>query len=73
MGILIQVIIDNVVQIIAAFIGTIAFSLLFRVPAKQCGVCGIVGAIGWIIYLCFRIKSETLGFFVASIVIVCLA
>ena len=38
-------------QILAAFIGTAAFAILFGVPEKQYGVCGITGAIGWSLYL----------------------
>lgn len=34
----------------AAFIGTIAFSLLFGVPKKYYMYCGFVGAAGWLEY-----------------------
>ena len=37
-------------KLIAAFIGTAAFSVIFMGPYRQCVVCGIVGCIGWGIY-----------------------
>ena len=34
-------------QILAAFIGTIAFSAIFQVPHKYYVHCGIIGGVGW--------------------------
>ena len=39
------------VQTLAAFIGTTAFAVLFGVPRKQYIPSGIVGALGWLLYL----------------------
>ena len=39
------------VQTLAAFIGTTAFAVLFGVPRKQYVPSGIVGALGWLLYL----------------------
>lgn len=39
------------VQFVAAFIGTAAFSILFGVPRKYYFGCGICGLAGWIVYL----------------------
>ena len=39
------------VQGLAAFVGTMAFAVLFGVPRKQYVGTGIVGALGWICYL----------------------
>ena len=39
------------VQIIAAFIGTAAFAVLFGVPRKHYVLCGISGVLGWILYM----------------------
>ena len=64
---------NAVFQIFSAFIGTIAFSIIFRVPMRQCGVCGLVGAIGWCFYLMTHGYSEAFGCFAASLVIVVLA
>ena len=37
-------------QLIAAALGTVAFALLFGVPRKYYLHCGIVGAVGWLVY-----------------------
>ena len=34
----------------SAFLGTIAFSILYSVPYKYLLSCGIIGAAGWIVY-----------------------
>ena len=39
------------VQTLAAFIGTTAFAVLFGVPRKQYVAAGVVGALGWLLYL----------------------
>ena len=39
------------VQIVAAFIGTAAFAVLFGVPRKYYALCGISGVLGWILYM----------------------
>ena len=38
-------------QLIAAFIGTISFSVLFSTPNKYLPQCGLVGVLGWGVYL----------------------
>lgn len=38
-------------QLIAAFIGTISFSVLFSTPNKYLPQCGLIGAMGWGVYL----------------------
>lgn len=40
-------------EILVAGIGTVAFSVLFFVPRKYYGLCGICGAAGWLIYSVF--------------------
>ena len=37
-------------QFLAAFLGTIAFSVLFKVPGRYYLFCGQIGAMGWSIY-----------------------
>ena len=37
-------------EILAAMVGTIAFSLLFGVPRKYCAYCGLIGGAGWGVY-----------------------
>ena len=38
-------------QALAAFVGTAAFAILFGVPRKSYVATGIVGAVGWLLYL----------------------
>lgn len=39
------------VQIVASFIGTAAFAVLFGVPRKYYVLCGVSGVLGWILYM----------------------
>jgi uncharacterized membrane protein YjjB (DUF3815 family) len=39
------------IQLAAAFVGTAAFAVLFGVPRRYYGHCGVCGTIGWIVYL----------------------
>lgn len=39
------------VQLISAFAGTLAFSVLFGVPRKNYIFCGLAGMFGWLLYL----------------------
>lgn len=39
-----------ITSVLAAFIGTIGFSVIFRVPKKYFLYCGICGASGWLVY-----------------------
>lgn len=66
--------IEFVLQGIVACIGTAAFAVLFKVPGRQCGVCGLVGLAGWVIYtLCLPFMSIALASFLAAAVIALLA
>ena len=38
-------------QVLAAFGGTVGFSLLFGVPVRYYPYCGLIGGIGWLVYL----------------------
>lgn len=38
-------------QLITSFIATAAFGILFNVPKKSLFKCGLVGMLGWIIYI----------------------
>lgn len=40
-----------IIQVIAAFMATIFFSIMFNVNKKQLWFCGIVGGCGWAMYL----------------------
>ena len=59
-------------QCLAAFIGTFAFAILFGAPRKQYFTAGIIGAIGWVIYLLltrFCHSGPTVSITVATIII----
>lgn len=63
-------------QIIAAFIGTIAFSLLFDVPKKYYFYCGIAGGAGWSLYYALTLYTDisvALAAFFATILVVLLS
>lgn len=64
-----------IAQIIAAFVGTIAFALIFGVPGKYYFLCGVTGAAGWFLYLLFSQigASATESTFVATVVVVLLS
>ncbi len=53
--------------ILAAFLGTIAFSVLYHIPAKYWLSCGLIGTAGWIIYSYFSpLLGYTFGIFLAT-------
>lgn len=65
---------ESIGQIIAAFLGTVGFSVLFHVPQKQYVMCGVTGAVGWLVYLLVHIRfSVSVSSFCATVVIVFLA
>lgn len=43
--------IDYILQIIAACIGTCAFAIVLHAPRKECFFCALNGAIVWFVYL----------------------
>lgn len=59
-------------EVLAAAVGTIAFSVLFYVPTKYYIFCGICGGTGWIVYSLLiknGISTEEATFFAAVSVI----
>lgn len=61
---------EMIYALIAAFIGTAAFSVIFMVPYRHCAVCGLVGCIGWFIYdMSLQWVSMALASFFAAAVI----
>ena len=60
------------VQALAAFVGTLGFAILFGVPRKQYIPAGIVGVLGWLLYLVlFRVAgfSPAISTMVATVFI----
>ena len=62
-------------ELIAAAIGTVAFSLLFGVPKKYYLSCAFIGFAGWLMYRCMLALSlgTTLSVFIATLLIVFLS
>ena len=59
------------INIICAFVGTVAFSHLFNVPTKHYAYCGLVGTLGYICYCILDLRaSTTFATFVATMVVV---
>ncbi|WP_124068221.1 threonine/serine exporter family protein [Clostridium sp. E02] len=61
-------------EILAAFIGTIAFSLIFGVPSKYYPYCGFIGGFGWLVYmLLLKGLTEPSAALAATIVVILLS
>lgn len=61
-------------EFLAACIGTMAFALLFQVPRKYYGLCGLIGGTGWVCYEIFLLWcSEPIATFFANVVVVFLS
>lgn len=63
-------------EVIAATIGTMAFSLLFSVPRKHYLNCGLIGGAGWFLYaiLCeYCGSSATEATFFATVLVILLS
>lgn len=60
-----------IVQVIAAVIGLVGFSILSGVPKKFLKYCSITGAMGWMVYLISVLltKDEVLSMFFAALVV----
>ena len=61
-----------VCRVLAAAVGTAAFSLLFSVPGKYYWLCGIGGGAGWLVYSLFSLfgaSAEEATFFAALTVV----
>lgn len=62
-----------VAQFIAAFIGTVSFSLIYHVHKRYYPACGMIGGIGWMIYLVSipYISVAEASFFATCVVTFC--
>jgi len=60
-------------QFIAAFLGTVSFSLIFHVNKKYYPACGMIGAVGWLVYLFFDqyIDAAEASFLATCVVALC--
>lgn len=65
-----------IMQVVMAVIGTIAFCVLFGVPAKYYAYCGIVGGAGWLLYMLLTLRagmSVVVATFFSSLLVIALA
>lgn len=58
------------IQIIAAVIATVGFSILFGVPSKYYPYCGVIGGAGWLVYLLTLEHFSTAGASLAATMVV---
>ncbi len=61
-----------IVQFVSSFFATISFCFLFNVAKKHIWLCGLVGAIGWTIYVIlarYLYLSEVFSNFIAAMVV----
>ena len=66
--------IQLILQVLAASAGTVGFSLLFGVPVRYYTYCGLIGGIGWLVYLCVLPgTTATIATFCATVVIILLS
>lgn len=66
---------EMVMQVLMAFIGTVAFSILFSVPSKYYFFCGLTGSAGWGAYLVVNYYFHTpiVATFIASMILTAIA
>lgn len=63
-----------ILQICAAMVGTVAFSLLFGVPRRYYPWCGVIGGAGWAVYVPAAAIWGTAGAsFAATVVVIFLS
>ncbi len=61
-------------ECIAACVGTIAFALLFQVPAIYYRYCGLIGGLGWLCYkLMLPLSSAAIATFFATVLVIFLS
>ena len=64
----------DLLQILAAGIGTVAFGALFGVPSKYYPYCGLIGAAGWAVYVFLWMRtgfwSEAVVVFLATVLVI---
>lgn len=67
--------INGLFQILAGFLGTISFAILFEVPRCYYVHCGVIGACGWFIYLFIMhfFVAPVAATFIASLVLIYLS
>ncbi|MDD3174019.1 MAG: threonine/serine exporter family protein [Herbinix sp.] len=64
-----------ILQLFSAFLGTIAFSILFNVRTRYFISCGITGTFGWFVYLlAYHLSSgKMISNFLAAVIVISLS
>ena len=65
-----------IVRTVLAFVGTIAFALLFGVPRKYFISCGFIGGAGWLLYealMAYAGATATEATFFATVLVILLS
>ncbi|AWE06149.1 hypothetical protein DCE79_01555 [Lysinibacillus sp. 2017] len=63
-----------VVQLVISFIATACFGVVFNAPTRAIPACGVVGAVGWIIYYLLvdygldDVRASFIGAFIVALV-----
>lgn len=69
-----QTLVQFLPQIFAAFLGTVAFALLFGVPRNCYIFCGLIGGLGWLVYSVTCLGAdETFAVLLATMAVVFLS
>ncbi|MCT4542853.1 MAG: threonine/serine exporter family protein [Vallitalea sp.] len=59
-----------IIQVVSAFFATLFFSIIFRISTKNLFFCGIIGAVGWLVYLLtLTIESIVFSSFLGAIIV----
>ncbi len=64
---------SGMLQVFAAVLGTMAFSLLYGVPRKYYPYCGAIGGAGWLVYLAASSWGGILASLVATMAVALLS
>ena len=60
-----------ITNMVCAFVGTIAFSVLYQVPSKYYKYCGFTGMVGWMcLHLCSGVIQRPFATFLATLLVV---
>ena len=64
-----------VIKLVAVTVATIGFALIFGVPSRYYGYCGLIGGAGWLIYQLSQMNriGETTAIFVATVGVILLS
>ncbi|MBQ7840086.1 MAG: threonine/serine exporter family protein [Lachnospiraceae bacterium] len=72
-----MILLNLLIKVIAAAVGTIAFGAIFGVPRQYYPYCGLIGGAGWAVYVILwenlRFWSEPAVVFLATVIVILLS